>query len=409
MSQDDIIIQHMAKKLRLRIAMVTETFPPEVNGVAMTLGRMVEGLLARGHSIQMVRPRQSEGDVPRQEEHFQETLGPGVPIPRYGGLRFGLPLQSRLCQLWSRQRPDLVHVATEGPLGWSAVAAARKLKLPVTSDFHTNFDHYSRHYGFGWLKRPVAGYLKRFHNRTAATFVPTAEMAQELGRQGYVNLQVLARGVDRKLFDPARRSEALRREWGLGPDDLAVLVVSRLAPEKNLPLALRAFQAIQSVRPDARLILVGDGPARKSLAQGCPRTHFAGMRTGEDLASHYASGDLFLFPSLTETFGNVTLEAMSSGLPVVAYRCAAAGEVIEDGQSGLLAPPGHEDAFIAAARRLAAEPELRRQLGPAARERVAPIDWERIHERLETAFLHVVRRHQRLSGQENHFLQIVPD
>lgn len=409
MNQDDIIVQHLARTPRLRVAMVTETFPPEVNGVAMTLGRMVGGLLARGHSIQLVRPRQGSADVASQEEHFQETLAPGVPIPRYGGLRFGLPLQSRLGQIWGSSRPDLVHVATEGPLGWSAVAAARKLKLPVTSGFHTNFDHYSRHYGFGWLKKPVAGYLKRFHNRTAATFVPTAEMARDLGGQGYTNLQVLARGVDRQLFDPARRSEALRQEWQVAPEQLAVLVVSRLAPEKNLHLALRAFQAIREVRPDARLILVGDGPARKSLSQSWPQAHFAGMRSGEDLASHYASGDLFLFPSLTETFGNVTLEAMSSGLPVVAYRSAAAAEVIEDGHSGLLAEPGREQDFIAAARRLAADSALRHRLGRAARERVEPIDWECIHDRLESAFFHIVRRHQRLPGQENHFLQIVPD
>ncbi len=409
MNQDDIIIQHLTKSPRLRVAMVTETFPPEVNGVAMTMGRMVNGLLARGHSIQLVRPRQGVQDTPSQEAHFQETLALGVPIPRYGGLKFGLPLQSRLVQLWQANRPDLVHVATEGPLGWSAVAAARKLKLPVTSGFHTNFDHYSRHYGMGWLKKPVAGYLKRFHNRTAATFVPTAEMARDLGRQGYANLHVLARGVDRTLYNPARRSEMLRREWGIAPGGLAVLAISRLAPEKNLPLALKAFQAIREINPDAKLILVGDGPARKTLAQAWPETHFSGMRTGEDLAAHYASGDIFLFPSLTETFGNVTLEAMSSGLPVVAYRCAAAAEVIEDGQSGLLAEPGHEAQFIGAACRLAQDSGLRQNLGKAARDRVEPIDWECIHDGLEGAFMHIVRRHQRMPSQEQHFLQIAPD
>lgn len=409
MNPDDLIIQHLASKPRLRVAMVTETFPPEINGVAMTLGRMVNGLLARGHSVQLVRPGQGSGDIPRQEENFQEILASGVPIPRYGGLRFGLPLGRKLQQLWSVNPPDLVHVATEGPLGGSAVAVARKLKLPVTSGFHTNFDHYSRHYGMGWLTRPVAAYLKHFHNRTAATFVPTAEMAQALGRQGYANLQVLARGVDRQLFNPRHRSQTLRQQWGVAPEGLAVMVVSRLAPEKNLHLALRAFQAIRQIRPDARLILVGDGPARKGLSQAWPDTHFAGMRSGADLAAHYASGDLFLFPSLTETFGNVTLEAMSSGMPVLAYRCAAAAEVIEDGISGLVAPPGDEAQFIAAARRLAADASLRQRLGEAARERVAPIDWECIHERLEAAFLHIIRRHQRLSDQNNHFLQIAPD
>src|SRR5690606_4872893 len=139
-----------------------------------------DGLIERGHRVQLIRPRQGKGDDARSSAEFEELLSSGWKVPRYDGLRFGLPARTVLGRSWARQRPDLVHVATEGPLGWSAVSAARKLRIPVTSDFHTNFDHYSRHYGMGWLRQPVAAYLRRFHNRTERTFVPTAAMVRDL-------------------------------------------------------------------------------------------------------------------------------------------------------------------------------------------------------------------------------------
>lgn len=187
MSDSDLLplcIQDYAPAQRqLRVAVVTETYPPEVNGVAMTLGRMVDGLIRRGHQVQLVRPRQTPEEQPQQDGGLEEFLATGVPIPRYAGLKLGMPAKRALHRLWALQRPDLVHVVTEGPLGNSAIAAAHKLKLPVTSDFHTNFHAYSRHYGIGWLQRPIAAYLRRFHNHTEATFVPTHQLARELEGQ----------------------------------------------------------------------------------------------------------------------------------------------------------------------------------------------------------------------------------
>lgn len=381
MDATDFITEELCLRPSLRVALVTETYPPEVNGVAMTLGRMVDGLMARGHRIQLIRPRQTHGDHPAQGPTFEEVLARGLQIPRYEGLRFGLPARTALVRQWTRQRPDLVHVATEGPLGWSAVSAAAKLKLPVTSDFHTNFDHYSGHYGVGWLRQPVAAYLRRFHNRTARTFVPTETMAASLRDQGYQRVAVIARGVDTALFSPARRSAALRERWGLGPHDLAVVSVGRVAPEKNLPLTLQAFEAIRRQRPEAKLVVVGDGPLLARLAHDHPDHIYAGMRTGEDLAAHYASADLFLFPSLTETYGNVTLEAMASGLGVVAYDCAAAAEVIAQGVEGVTVPPGDEAAFIACAADLARDDPRRQRIALCARARAEGLDWDRIHDR----------------------------
>lgn len=390
MKDVDFVTEECCLRPSLRIALVTETWAPEINGVAMTLGRMVEGLIARGHHVQLVRPRQAASERAAGGPGFEEVLAHGVKIPKYDGLRFGLPARTRLFRLWSRHRPDIVHVATEGPLGWSAVSAAARLGIPVTSDFHTNFDSYSVHYGVGWLERPVAAWLKRMHNRTAVTFVPTRAMAQDLRARGYHSVEVVARGVDTELFNPARRSAALRRDWGVAADELAVVWVGRVAPEKNLPLVLEAFTAIRRQQPNARLVVVGDGPLRKSLQAGNPEVVFAGARRGEDLAAHYASGDLFLFPSLSETWGNVTLEAMACGLCVVAYDHAAASEVISSGCDGLLVKPGAASAFIAESVLAASDGGLRVRIARAARGRSEALDWERIHDRFAASLQRVV-------------------
>jgi glycosyltransferase involved in cell wall biosynthesis len=392
----------------LTVALVTETYPPEINGVSLTLSRLVAGLRRRGHRVQLIRPRQSRADEAAVEADFEEVLVPGLPIPGYRGLRFGLAARCTLRRLWQGSPPSIVHVATEGPLGASAVAAARDLSLPVSSGYHTNFDAYSRHYRLGWLRRFVAGHLRRLHNRTDLTLVPTQELAQALGADGYRNVGVLARGVDTRTFSPHRRSDALRAQWGAGPNTLVVAYVGRLAPEKNLDLVSAAYAAITRVHTDTRLLFVGDGPSRTKLASRHPQSAFAGMRRGEDLASHYASADLFLFPSLTETFGNVVPEALASGLAVVAYDCAAASDLIEDGINGRKVAPGNTDAFVEAATELAADAfQLMATRGLAAQS-VAHLDWECIHDRFADILTELELAHRRRGHDEKHFV-LLPD
>lgn len=363
----------------MSIAVVTETHPPEVNGVAMTVGRLIEGLRGRGHSVSVVRPRQSRTD--RGGEH--DLLLAGLPLPGYAGLRFGLPAGAALARAWRACRPDVVHVVTEGPLGWSAVAAARRLNLPVTSGFHTNFDRYSVHYGLGWLRPAVAAYLRSLHRRARATLVPTEALAADLAGEGIPGVCVVGRGVDTELFHPQRRTRALREAWGVSEAGLACIYIGRLAPEKNLEVSWRAFEAIRAARPTARMVWVGEGPAAARLKRERPGDHFAGTRTGSDLAAHYASADLFLFGSLTETYGNVVAEAMASGLAVTAYRSAAAAELIHDGFSGRTAPPGDTYAFAAAALGLALDDELRRAVGLRARLDMESRGWQAVVERFE--------------------------
>lgn len=385
------IEQYPAQRRSLRLAVVTETYPPEINGVALSLGRMVNGLRERNHDIQLIRPRQLPGDQPAKHQGFDELLTGGLPIPRYPNLRLGLPAKRILINQWLHQRPDLVHIITEGPLGWSALQAATTLKIPVCSDFRTNFHSYSQHYGIGLLKKPIVAYLRKFHNRTLATLVPTEQLRSELAGAGFRNLQVISRGVDTRLFDPKRRDPELRRRWGADGRTPVVLHVGRIAAEKNLTALNGAFAKIRQRSPEARLLLVGDGPEAGNLRGQWPDAIFTGMLRGETLAAHYASADLFLFPSLTETFGNVTLEAMASGLPVVAFDYAAAGQHIQHGNNGLLAGFGNNSEFAAAASTMIDmyldEPVRFTALGTQARDTAEQLDWSHIVGELERVLM----------------------
>jgi glycosyltransferase involved in cell wall biosynthesis len=386
MAQEVSILDRTAAALpRLRICVVTETYPPEVNGVALTLERCVNAMRDRGHQVVVVRPGQN-GVQSSQDE----LITAGIPIPGYPGLKMGMPAKTRLRQHWQSWRPDLVHVITEGPLGWSALSLAESMHIPVVADFHTNFHSYGRHYGWGWFSQIIYGYLKHFHNRAQLTLVPTRGMRERLIADGFKRLEVVARGVDINLFNPKRRENELRLKWGLGPDDLAILYVGRLAPEKNLPVVLQAFDAIQKVEPRAKLVLVGDGPARATLETEQPNYIFAGIRRGEDLAAHYASADIFLFPSLTETFGNVTLEAMASGLAVVAYDYAAAAEHITDRESGLLVPYDDTSAFIQTAKSVVQSSSLRNRIRSGAVLSCEPLGWEQVMDDMERALVKTV-------------------
>ncbi len=376
----------------LQIALVTETYLPEVNGVAITLGRMVHGLRQRGHAIHLIRPRQHKGDIAAAEPAYRETLVSGMPIPGYPELKSGLPAKGLLLRMWKQQRPDIVHIATEGPLGWSALSAARKLNLPVSTDFHTNFHSYTQHYGIGLLRKPIAAYLRHFHNKAACTLVPTTSLQRDLERDGYRNVLVVSRGVDSELFHPSRRSDELRASWGAKDYTPVVMLVSRIAPEKNLHLVMQAFERMREANPLAQLVIVGDGPARAELQRQHPHVIFAGMQTGEALARHYASGDIFLYPSLTETYGNVTVEAMASGLATVAYDYAAARQHIDHGINGVLVPFADSEAFITQAQGLISDMARVQRIRTEARKTVATLTWEHIMGEMEAVLSDTIRK-----------------
>jgi glycosyltransferase involved in cell wall biosynthesis len=391
-AQDSAHMDTAIRRRPLRIAVVSETYPPEVNGVARTIGVMVEGLRARGHAIQLVRPRQGDADTALAVPGLETVLKRGIPLPRYQELRMGLPAKRGLLNAWRARPPNVVQVVTEGPLGASAVAAARKLGLPVVSEFHTNFHTYSTHYGFGLISGLIAGYLRRLHNRAHCTLVPTDEMKALLAAAGYRDLAVVGRGIDSSLFNPARRSAGLRASWGAGEHETVALHVGRLAPEKNLRLFVESVRAMQAVDSKLRVVVVGDGPEAAALRAANRDFVFAGMRAGAELAEHYASADAFLFPSLTETFGNVVTEAMASGLAVVAFDYAAARQYIRHRETGMLAPPAAADPFVASAQELAADSQLRERVRAGAGAVARELTWDRVLDDLERALHAVIDR-----------------
>ncbi|WP_329743014.1 glycosyltransferase family 1 protein [Dyella sp. A6] len=373
----------------MRIGIVSETWPPEINGVALTVHSLATGLAARGHRIDLVRP------APRQpgddESGIEELHTRGVALPNYPDVRIGLPAGHRLRRRWSRQRPDVIYIATEGPLGWSAMRTARRFGIPVATGFHTRFDHYARDYGLPWIIPVVRAHLRRFHCRAASTLVPTQALATELAELGVHNARLLRRAVDTRLFHPKWRDASLRAQWGVSDTTPVILYVGRIAAEKNLDLAVRTFEALRRQIPDARYLWVGDGPERAALQAAHPDYIFAGMQRGEALARHYASADLFPFPSLSETFGNVILEAMASGLPVVGYDTGAAHEHLRDGLNGYRIVPGAPGDFIATTVDLACQPQRMREMGQAGRSDMERLSPETVIREFETLLINLTR------------------
>ena len=367
----------------VKLAIVTETFPPEINGVAMTFGVIARELGRRGHEVTVYRPQRN--DLPSGGEpcEFDEVPMRGVPIPGYPMLQIGLPAGRALRARWAADRPDLVHVATEGPLGASAVTSARALKIPITSSFHTNFHAYAGHYGFGPLHRLVLRWLRYVHNRTSRTFAPTLELCRQLNELGFRNVRLLSRGVDTWQFHPAHRTHELRRRWHADDDDPVVIHAGRLAPEKNYGLLFRAFDAMRGANPRCRFVVVGDGPLRAKWQRVRQDVVFTGFIPRDELARHYASADIYIHSSLTETFGNVLTEAMASGLSVAGFDYAAARELVRHRQNGLVAPREQPEALVKSAVMLATHPLLRSQLRHAARQSVESHSWSRVIARFE--------------------------
>ena len=368
---------------RLKFALVTETFKPEINGVAMTLGKIVEHLANKQHQVQVFRPKQSDQDLARSSAYVEEYLVAGMQIPFYPHLKFGFPAKNLLIKRWSENRPDVIHIATEGPLGWSALQAAKQLKIPVISSYHTNFHQYSKHYGASFLMKPIESYLRRFHNQTLATLAPTETVVNALTLSGYKNVSLMARGVDTAQFNAKNRSENLRKSWGASHDDLIVIHVGRLAKEKNINLVIEAFNAIKKSQINAKLVFVGDGPLREDITKKCPQAIFSGSQQGKALAEQYASADLFLFPSITETFGNVVLEALASGLCVIAYDYAAAGDIIKHETNGILVQFNQSQEFIRKALDVASNLAIRNQCRAQSAASISNIRWNNVGDELE--------------------------
>ena len=372
----------------MRIALVTENFLPKLDGVTRTLAMLLEHLHARGHAALVLGPRGS----PRRYAGARIYGAPGLPLPFYPELRALLPspgLDRRL----ARFRPDIIHVAEPMLLGAMGIVWAQRLGIPLISSYHTNLAAYCSYFRLGMLETPVWAYRRMLHNACDATLCPSPSTARELRGQGFERVDHWPRGVDATLFHPARRSLAWRRQITGDERRPIALSVGRLSHEKNLAVLIEAWNARQG--RDAHLVVVGDGPARGDLERALagPSVTFTGYLRGEALAEVYASADLFVFPSLTETFGQVALEAMASGLAVLGFDADGVRDLVRDGETGLLAPVGEQATFAQMFSQLMGEPQLRARLGLRARAAAEQRAWAGVMDGLLDAYERIIEAH----------------
>jgi glycosyltransferase involved in cell wall biosynthesis len=362
----------------VRIALFSETYLPQRNGVALILDRLVRHLAEQGHEVLLAVPRSYR---PRGEVGVPAGVTvvrvPGVPLPKYPDLTVGLPFVPAVSRAVRRFRPDVIHLATEYTLGLTGLRLARTLRIPAVASFHTNIPGTLPYYGFGWAGERCWAYLRWFHNQAEATFCPSTTNRRVLEARGFRAVQVWPRGVDTERFAP-RPPEPRADSARSAP--LSLLYVGRLTPEKDLPVLFDAYRlvAASGVDPVPHLVLAGDGAYSARMRARAPRgVTFAGYLDGAELSAAYAAADVFVFPSRVETLGNVVLEALASGLPVVGAAEGGTLENVRDGVNGVLCPPGDAAAFAAAIARLAADGDLRRRLSANARQWAEQRTWER--------------------------------
>jgi glycosyltransferase involved in cell wall biosynthesis len=354
----------------LRIALFTETFLPATDGVVTRLRYTIEELVRAGDEVLVFAP--SGG--PESYAGARVYGVPGVPFPPYPQIRLSPPYPG-IGRALKRFDPDVIHVANPFVLGLGGVFYAWRLKAPLVASYHTNVAAYTRFYKLGFLENATRWWTRTLHNRAVLNLCTSEATLGYLLREGIKCVMLWPQGVDARRFRPDRASEEWRARLSSGrPDDKILLFVGRLALEKNIG----QLRAVLREVPDARLAIVGDGPARRALEKefwGTP-TVFTGLLVGDDLANAYASADLFVFPSTTETLGMVMIEGLASGLPVVAARSGAAHEVVSEGKNGLLYEPGSDRELVAAVRHILGDEARRGALGREARAAVAERSWE---------------------------------
>ena len=358
----------------LRIALVTGSYNYIKDGIALTLNRLVDYLVRQGVEVLVFAP---VGPEPAFEP--AGTLVPvasvALPLRTEYRVALGLPREAR--QRLQDFRPDIIHIAVPDFLGRAALRAAREMNVPVVASYHTRYETYLRYYGLNAARSLLETYLHNFYTSCRELYVPSSSMREALSRSGLrVTMHLWPRGVDAERFHPSRRSHVWRSRLGIDPDEFVVLFVSRLVREKQLPTLVDVLRRLKERGVMHRSVIVGEGPERARLQRQLPEATFTGFLDGEELAQAYASSDVFLFPSDTESFGNVTLEAMASGLPTVCADATGSRSLVLPGITGFLISPGLADDFASAIATLSRDRELRSRFSEAARIRSLEFGWE---------------------------------
>ena len=366
-----------------RIVIFTGNYNAVADGVALTLNRLVRYLERKGNSVLVVGP-----SAPNPPFQHQGTFYPvpsiSLPFSNRKEYRLAIPFSLSTRRKVIDFKPHLVHVATPDLLGRIALKFAKRFKVPLVASFHTHFASYMEYYGLGAIEDRVWRYLKSFYDACLHVYVPSQSMVDVLKAHHITKgVRLWERGVETAHFSPEKRDEAWRAQHGIAEDEVVVSFVSRLVWEKGLDVFAAVVKRLEAEGVPHKSLIVGDGPALDELKMMLPNTIFTGYQSGNDLTLAYASSDVFLFPSETETFGNVTLEAMASGIPTVCADATGSRELVLSGETGYLAPPKDHNAFYEATHRLITQPDLRLQMGQAARNRALEYDWETVLAKIE--------------------------
>lgn len=377
---------------QLRVALFTGNYNYVRDGANQALNRLVGYLLSLGAAVRVYSPTIDEPAFPPTGDLVSI---PSLPVPGRGEYRFPLMIPPSIKRDISRFAPNIIHVASPEILGHRAVSLALHRNLPVVASVHTRFETYFRYYGLAFLEPVVEALLRRFYRRCDAIFAPSESMAQLLREQRMsYDVGIWSRGIDRTIFRPDRRSLEWRQSLGIDDDDVVIGFVGRLVMEKGLDVFADTVDQLERKQVRHKVLVVGQGPAREWFEKRLPKAVFAGFQAGEDLGRAVASMDMLFNPSVTETFGNVTLEAMAAGLPVVAARATGSESLIDDGVTGRLIQPGRTQAFADALRQFCEDGELRQKIGLAGLQSSARYGWDQVNQELVDAYIRIIRQHQ---------------
>ena len=362
----------------LRVALFSGNYNYVMDGPVRALNKLVAHLEDRGHEVLVFAPTVKE---PAFEHSGTLVSVPSIALPgSRSEYRLGLGVHGKVRRELQAFAPTLIHLSAPDYIGYTALRFAQKQRIPAVASFHTRFDTYPRYYGGAWLEKHLTRYMRWFYNRCEHVYPPSQSMADELQAEGIGHdIRLWTRGVESDLFSPTKRDLDWRQRNGVADDDVLVAFVGRVVLEKGIDVFADAVLKASSVNPKIKALVVGEGPERPRFEKHLPGGVFTGYQQGEELARAYASADVFFNPSITETFGNVTLEAMACGLASVCARASGSLSLVEDGVTGLLAPAQDgADGFSLCLIDLAEDGAKRRQMGKAAREKSLDFDWASI-------------------------------
>lgn len=376
----------------MKVAIFTDTFLPKVDGVARTVAGIISFLHRQNAPYLVFAP--DNGPLPADGKHERVYTFPGFDLPVYPECKIALPNYPRISAVLSSFNPDIIHLVTEFSMGLCGLKYAKDYHLPVVASYTTNFPQYLGYYRCGFLEKWAWLYLRWFHNQCALNYCPSQTVQTMLMKKGFRNLTAWGRGIDTSFFSPEKRSSLLRKQLAPGKN-LFFLYVGRLAPEKDLDVLFSAWEMVKTRLPEAQLIITGDGPLSESLRQKAGREIiFTGYLHGEELAAMYASSDVFVFPSTTETFGNVILEAMAAGLPVVAAAAGGVKNLLVNDYNGIACRSRNAHEMASAILKIAGNEELRRKIGWQARQYALKRSWDDVFSALFSSYHDVILSHK---------------